>query len=57
MPNKVPLNLTEEEIQRRCDEIQANWTDAVREQRRRGNQAEGANAQASQDAKMSQRGR
>ena len=57
MPNKVPLNLTEEEIQRRCDEIQANWTDAVREQRRRGNQAEGANAQAGQVAKTSQQGR
>ena len=42
MANKVPLNLTEDEIQRRCDEIQETWTDAVREQRRRGNMTDGA---------------
>ena len=38
MPNKVPLELAEDEIQRRCEEIQATWTDGVRELRRRGNQ-------------------
>lgn len=43
MANKVPLDLSENEIQRRCDEIQQTWTDAVREQRRRGNMADGAN--------------
>ena len=43
MPNKVPLDLTEDEIQRRRDEIQAIWSDAFREQCRRDNQAYDAN--------------
>jgi hypothetical protein len=33
MANKVPLELPEDEIQRRCNEIQATWTDGVRELR------------------------
>jgi len=43
MAKKVTIDLDEDEIQRRCDDIQASWSDAVREQRRRGNQAHDAN--------------
>jgi hypothetical protein len=42
MPNKVPLEVAEDEIRQRCEEIQATWTDGVRELRRRGNQPGGA---------------